>query len=137
MPPRSYSISSGERDVTVTLTSLHCQTSCHGRNGGGSGGGIAVIGPRDGAQREYECKCQRECDQYLHGPCVSDADGGSRSCLQLSGWSRLHCIIVHFIEQWNLSGTGNELRQRRSGSPYGLSSPMALATTTSCRIHVV
>src|SRR5258708_3388990 len=38
MPPRSYSISSGERDVTVTLTSLHCQTSCHGRNGGGLGG---------------------------------------------------------------------------------------------------
>jgi len=38
MPPRSYSISSGERDVTVTLTSLHCQTSCHGRNGGGFGG---------------------------------------------------------------------------------------------------
>ena len=24
MPPRSYSISSGERDVTVTRTSLHC-----------------------------------------------------------------------------------------------------------------
>src|SRR5262245_42058314 len=38
MPPRSYSISSGERDVTVTLTSLHCQISCHGRNGGGFGG---------------------------------------------------------------------------------------------------
>jgi len=38
MPPRSYSISSGERDVMVTLTSLHCQTSCHGRNGGGFGG---------------------------------------------------------------------------------------------------
>ena len=33
-----HSISSGERDVTVTLTSLHCQTSCHGRNGGGFGG---------------------------------------------------------------------------------------------------
>jgi hypothetical protein len=37
MPPRSYSISSGERDVTVTLTSL-CQISCHGGNGGGFGG---------------------------------------------------------------------------------------------------
>jgi hypothetical protein len=36
-----------------------------------NGGHVAVIGPRDGAQREYECKCQRECDQYLHGLWVS------------------------------------------------------------------
>ena len=46
-------------------------------------GKASEAGPCDGAQREYECKCQRECDQYLHGPWVSDADGGSRSSLQL------------------------------------------------------
>src|SRR5262249_18582464 len=41
-------------------------------------GGVVFICARNGPQREDECKCQRECDQYLHGPWVSDADGGSR-----------------------------------------------------------
>src|SRR5262249_48481289 len=31
-------------------------------------GGVVFIGARNGPQREDECKCQRECDQYLHGP---------------------------------------------------------------------